>query len=70
LNPDETYAVKITRNGDPEILNIMKQTFLNTLKLNNPFILKTHKLYIDSNMERSYLIMEYLPYPSLQELLK
>ncbi|CAD8086539.1 unnamed protein product [Paramecium primaurelia] len=69
-NPDETYAVKITRNGDPEIMGIMKQTFLNTLKLNNPLIVRTHKLYIDTNTECSYLVMEYLPYPSLHELLK
>ncbi|CAD8178389.1 unnamed protein product [Paramecium octaurelia] len=69
-NPDETYAVKITRNGDPEIMGIMKQTFLNTLKLNNPLIVRTYKLYIDTNTECSYLVMEYLPYPSLHELLK
>ena len=51
-------------------MGIMKQTFLNTLKLNNPLIVRTYKLYIDTNTECSYLVMEYLPYPSLHELLK
>ncbi|CAD8139127.1 unnamed protein product [Paramecium octaurelia] len=69
-NPDETYAVKISRNADPEITEIMKQTFLNTVALNHPYICKTNMLYIDPNMECSYLVMEYLPYPSLQHILK
>ncbi|CAD8139813.1 unnamed protein product [Paramecium pentaurelia] len=69
-NPDETYAVKISRNADPEITEIMKQTFLNTVSLNHPYICKTNMLYIDPNMECSYLVMEYLPYPSLQHILK
>ncbi|CAK58460.1 unnamed protein product (macronuclear) [Paramecium tetraurelia] len=69
-NPDETYAVKITRNPDPEITEIMKQTFLNTVSLNHPYICQTNMLYIDPNMECSYLVMEYLPYPSLQQILK
>ncbi|CAD8059444.1 unnamed protein product [Paramecium sonneborni] len=69
-NPDETYAVKISRNPDPEITDIMKQTFLNTVSLNHPYICKTNMLYIDPNMECSYLVMEYLPYPSLQQILK
>ncbi|CAD8137247.1 unnamed protein product [Paramecium octaurelia] len=69
-NPDETYAVKISRNPDPEITEIMKQTFLNTVSLNHPYICKTNMLYIDPNMECSYLVMEYLPYPSLQQILK
>jgi serine/threonine protein kinase len=67
---DDLFAVKITRSGDQEIMENLRLTFLNSISLNHPFIVKHYKLYVDQNEETAYLLMDYCPFPSLEKILK
>ena len=69
-NSDDLFAVKITRSGDQEIMENMRVTFLNSISLNHPYVVKHYKLYIDQNEETAYLLMDYCPFPSLEKILK
>jgi serine/threonine protein kinase len=48
----------------------MRKTFLIQKNLNHKHIVKALQLFINQNTERSYLLMEYCPYPSLTSLLR
>ncbi|CAD8175532.1 unnamed protein product [Paramecium octaurelia] len=63
-----TYAVKIFRTGDTEIINTIRETFhinraLNDLKC----VVKALDLFINSKKEEHHLVMEYCPYQSLEQ---
>lgn len=66
LDNSKTYAVKITRSSDVEIMNTMKTTFLNAVSLNHPNIIKHYELFIDQNKEQAFLLMEYSENSSLE----
>jgi serine/threonine protein kinase len=50
------YAVKIFRSGDPEIINTIKKTFQNNLKLQHENICQAYELFIDERSEQSYYV--------------
>ncbi|CAK80754.1 unnamed protein product (macronuclear) [Paramecium tetraurelia] len=63
-----TYAVKIFRTGDTEIINTIRETFhinraLNDLKC----VVRALDLFINSKKEEHHLVMEYCPYLSLEQ---
>lgn len=61
------YAVKSFRFED-EHLPGLKANFLVINSLNHPNIINYEALYIDSKIHRGYLVMEFLPFPSLDTI--
>jgi maternal embryonic leucine zipper kinase len=52
-----------------EEISLMYRKNFRTMKcLNHPNILKYRSLYLDKTSQTSYLVMEYLPYPTLKGL--
>jgi len=63
---DFEYAVKIFRSGEPEIINTIKKTFQNNIKLKHPNVCKAFELFIDERSEQCYFVSEYSSWPSLE----
>ncbi|CAD8164277.1 unnamed protein product [Paramecium octaurelia] len=62
------YAVKVFRTGDTEVINTIRETFHLNRGLNDlNFVVKAHDLFINSKKEEHHLVMEYCPYPSLEQ---
>ena len=53
---------------DEEISFTYRKNFLTMKCLNHKNILKYRALYLDKPKQTSYLVMEYLPYPTLRGL--
>lgn len=70
IDDPKVYAVKIFRSGDPEIINTIKKTYNNSRFLNHPLIAATIELFINEKTENAYLVMEYCPFPSLEDVIK
>jgi len=64
-NTKKLYAVKIFRSGDPEIISMIKKTYINTRFLTHPTVGAAIELFINEKTEISYLVMEYCSFPSL-----
>ena len=47
LSPDQIFAVKICRTGDPEIVSTYIDTYKNSRFMDHPFIIKSYEIYID-----------------------
>ncbi|CAD8154267.1 unnamed protein product [Paramecium octaurelia] len=63
-----TYAVKIFRTGDTEIINTIRETFHLNRTLNDlNCVVKALDLFINSKKEEHHLVMEYCPYLSLEQ---
>ncbi|CAD8079829.1 unnamed protein product [Paramecium sonneborni] len=63
-----TYAVKIFRTGDTEIINTIRETFQINRSLNDlNCVVKALDLFINSKKEEHHLVMEYCPYQSLEQ---
>ncbi|CAD8064043.1 unnamed protein product [Paramecium primaurelia] len=63
-----TYAVKIFRTGDTEIINTIRETFHINRALNDlNCVVKALDLFINSKKEEHHLVMEYCPYLSLEQ---
>ncbi|CAD8056439.1 unnamed protein product [Paramecium primaurelia] len=63
-----TYAVKIFRTGDTEIINTIRETFHINRTLNDlNCVVKALDLFINSKKEEHHLVMEYCPYMSLEQ---
>jgi calcium-dependent protein kinase len=68
--PPKLYAVKIFRSGDPEIVNTIKKTYNISRFLHHPSVARTFELYLNEKTEIANLVMEYCPYPSLEEIIR
>ncbi|CAK76664.1 unnamed protein product (macronuclear) [Paramecium tetraurelia] len=63
-----TYAVKIFRTGDTEIINTIRETFHINRTLNDlNCVVKALDLFINSKKEEHHLVMEYCPFLSLEQ---
>lgn len=62
--------MKIFRSGDPEIINTIKRTYNISRFLHHPSVASTYELYINEKTEIANLVMEYCPYPSLDDVIK
>ncbi|CAK57827.1 unnamed protein product (macronuclear) [Paramecium tetraurelia] len=66
---NELYAVKITRMNNEEIYNNVKRTFYNARCLRHQNIIQEIELFINEKYCRACLVMEYCPFPTLQQIL-
>ncbi|CAD8159715.1 unnamed protein product [Paramecium pentaurelia] len=63
-----TYAVKVFRTGDTEVINTIRETFHLHRGLNDlNCVVKVLDLFINSKKEEHHLVMEYCPFPSLEQ---
>ncbi|CAD8091083.1 unnamed protein product [Paramecium sonneborni] len=68
LQERTTYAVKIFRTGDTEIINTIRETFQINRALNDlNCVVKALDLFINSKREEHHFVMEYCPYQSLEQ---
>ena len=63
---DKIYAVKKIHAEEEQILNI-KKDFITLKELNHPSICHYKALYIKRDIRVAYLVMEYLPFPTLED---
>ncbi|CAD8077263.1 unnamed protein product [Paramecium sonneborni] len=62
------YAVKVFRTGDTEVINTIRETFHLNRGLNDlNCVIKALDLFINSKKEEHHLVMEYCPFPSLEQ---
>ncbi|CAD8118154.1 unnamed protein product [Paramecium sonneborni] len=66
---NELYAVKITRMNNEEIYNNVKRTFYNARCLRHQNIIQEIELFINEKYCSACLVMEYCPYPTLEQIL-
>lgn len=61
----KVYAVKKFKVEQEHILGL-KRDFITLKELNHSSVCRYKALYFDQNQRGAYLVMEYLPYPSLK----
>lgn len=59
------YAVKIFKDGDEEMINIIIRTFKVHKSLSHNFIIKAYELFINHRTAHHHLVQEYVDWPSL-----
>ncbi|CAK94594.1 unnamed protein product (macronuclear) [Paramecium tetraurelia] len=67
---NDLFAVKIMRMNNEEVYNNVKRTFNNSRCLRHQNIIQEYELYINEKYYTASLVMEYCPYPSLEQILK
>jgi calcium-dependent protein kinase len=60
------YAVKKIKLEEEQISSF-KKDFITLKELNSPYICKYKGLYFEANGRAAYLVMEYLPFPNLND---
>lgn len=63
------YAVKVFKEGDEEMINIIIRTFKAHRLLRHQFIIKAYELYINENTENHHLVLEYCRFPTLRQFM-
>ncbi|CAD8096807.1 unnamed protein product [Paramecium primaurelia] len=67
---NDIFAVKIMRMNNEEVYNNVKRTFFNSRCLRHQNIIQEYELYINEKYYTANVVMEYCPYPSLEQILK
>lgn len=63
------YCVKITQ-GDEEYIRISQKTYNLLFLVDSPHVIRPKNLFISSQSDTIYLVMEYVQYPSLHKLMQ
>ena len=67
---NEVFACKYTRSSDEEILLLTKYEYELLKDLDHPNIVKVFGFSQNTDHGKSFLLMEYLPFKNLRDLMK
>ena len=70
LKTRKTFAVKIWKNAEEDIIKDIKHSFLLLKQLDHPYLLKVEDLYIEKNTSKCFLVSEICNYHDLRYYLK
>jgi serine/threonine protein kinase len=65
----KSFAVKLFRNSDVELISTLKTQYKILKVLSHPNIIEAHNLFVNEQERNCQLVLDYCPYPQLKDFL-